>query len=283
MNNWIILTILYAIFIAFHESANKKAVEKNSVYEVLAIFSTAAFLLVALFTKDAFTISYNNLLLVIIKSVIVLCAWICGLKSIKQIEISIYGMINISTIIFATLLSYFFLNESISITTIIGMLIIIIGLVLVNKTTNKEENKKNKISAIILALLSSFFNSISAILDKVILLRVTSSQLQFWFLLFLMIFYWIILMIKKNKIDIKKLSKNYWIYISAICLVLGDRFLFLANENINSQVIIMTMLKRITVIVSIILGKYMFKEKEIIKKLLYSILIIIGIIIMTVL
>ena len=99
MNNWIILTILYAIFIAFHESANKKAVEKNSVYEVLAIFSTAAFLLVALFTKDAFTISYNNLLLVIIKSVIVLCAWICGLKSIKQIEISIYGMINISTII----------------------------------------------------------------------------------------------------------------------------------------------------------------------------------------
>ena len=153
------------------------------------------------------------LLLVIIKSVIVLCAWICGLKSIKQIEISIYGMINISTIIFATLLSYFFLNESISITTIIGMLIIITGLVLVNKTTNKEENKKNKISAIILALLSSFFNSISAILDKVILLRVTSSQLQFWFLLFLMIFYWIILMIKNNKIDIKKLSKNYWIYI----------------------------------------------------------------------
>ena len=44
MNNWILLTILYAIFVAIFESAKKKAVEKNSIYEVLANFSLIAFL-----------------------------------------------------------------------------------------------------------------------------------------------------------------------------------------------------------------------------------------------
>ena len=39
----------------------------------------------------------------------------------------------------------------------------------------------------------------------------------------------------------------------------------------------MTMIKRLSVIISIILGKILFKEKDIIKKLLYSILIILGI------
>ena len=42
----------------------------------------------------------------------------------------------------------------------------------------------------------------------------------------------------------------------------------------------MTVLKQVSVIVAIILGKIAYKEKNIIKKLLYACLIILGIIIM---
>ena len=58
---------------------------------------------------------------------------------------------------------------------------------------------------------------------------------------------------------------------------MGDRFLFKANEDLDSQVIVMTMLKQLSVIISILLGKIVFEEKVIIKKLLYSLLIIGGI------
>ena len=108
-------------------------------------------------------------------------------------------------------------------------------------------------------------------------LWITSGQLQFWFLLFLTIYYWIILIIKKEKISFKIIQNNYWIPIASITLVAGDRFLFKANENTNSIVIIMTMLKQLSVIISIILGKILFKEKGITKKLFYSLLIISGI------
>ena len=76
------------------------------------------------------------------------------------------------------------------------------------------------------------------------------------------------------------IKKNYWIPLAAIFLVLSDRFLFLAKENLDSSIIIITVLKQLSVIVTIILGKLLFKEKHIIIKLLYSLLIILGVIIM---
>ena len=277
MNNWILFTILYALFVAFFESAKKKAVERNSIYEVLANFSLIAFLLTFFITKDAFKIDYSYLPLIFFKASIIVIAWILGVKVLEKMQISLYSMIKISRIIFSVLLSYLCLGEKITFITLIGMSIIILGLIFVNKTVNKEERKEKSIKLVILLLISCLLNSISAIIDKKILLHITSGQLQFWFLLFLTMYYWVILLMKKEKINYKEIKKNYWIPVAAIALVVGDRFLFIANENVDSQVIIMTMLKQLSVIISIILGKIIFKEKEITKKLLYSMLIIGGI------
>lgn len=277
MDNWILFTILYAFFVAFFESAKKKAIERNSVYEVLANFSLIAFILTFFITKDAFEIDYSYLPVIFFKASIIVIAWILGVKVLEKMQISLYSMIRISRIIFSVLLSSVFLGEQITFITLIGMSIVISGLILVNRTVNKGESKDQPIKLIGLLLISCLLNSISAIIDKKVLLHITSGQLQFWFILFLTIYYWIILIIKKEKINFKEIRKNYWIPIAAVALVVGDRFLFKANENVDSKVIIMTMLKQLSVIISIILGKIVFKEKDIIKKLLYSLLIIVGI------
>ncbi len=66
----------------------------------------------------------------------------------------------------------------------------------------------------------------------------------------------------------------------SICLVVSDRLLFIVNANSSSQVIIMTILKQLSIVISIIMGKIIFKEKDIFKKLLWSIFIIMGVAIM---
>ena len=43
MPNWVIFTIIYAVCTGFFQCAKKKAMEKNSIYEVLAYFSLTAF------------------------------------------------------------------------------------------------------------------------------------------------------------------------------------------------------------------------------------------------
>lgn len=279
MNNWILLTILYAVLVSFSELFKKKATKINSIYEVLTVFTTLSFLLTFFTTKDALSINYNFLPIIFIKSSIVVVAWILGLKALDGLQLSIYGMVKISRIIFSIILSWIFLKERITITTLIGSSIIIIGLVLVNITTDKNKDKKNSFRLILIFLISCLCSSASAIIDKKVLLYVSSSQLQFWFLLFLTIYYWIILFFKNRKINIKNLKMNYWLPIVSISTVVADRLLFIANENQSSQVIIMSLLKQLSVPTSIILGMIFLKEKDTVKKILYSILIISGVII----
>ena len=277
MNNWILLIILYAFFVSFEEVLKKKATKINSVYEVLTCFTTIALFLTFIITNNVFDINYHFLPIIFLKSTVIVIAWILGLKALEGLQLSTYGVIKTSRIVFCIILSYIFLNEKMNSVTIFGILIIILGLILVSTTANNDSNKKNSFKLILLFLISCLCSSISEIMDKKILMHISIGQLQFWFLLFLTFYYWIIIWIKGEKVNYKILKNNPWIILIAICLVIGDRFLFLANKINSSQVIIMTIIKQLSVIISIILGKIIFKEENIIKKLLYALLILFGI------
>lgn len=278
MQNWMTYTLIYAIFNGFFQCAKKKSIEKNSIDEVLALFSTIALILAALTSKNIFDIEVIPLIIVFSKSIVIVIAWILSLYAMQKMPISLYSVINLSRMVFSIIMSVIFLGEKLTITIIIGTIIIILGLILVNRLSSEKSKKETSLKAILILLVSCLLNSISAIIDKQILKSITPMQLQFWFLFFLTISYWAILLFKTKKINFVDLKKNYWIFIAAICLIVSDRFLFRANEIPESKVSIMTLIKQITAIEGIILGKIFFDEKNIIKKLLCSLLIIIGIV-----
>ena len=197
----------------------------------------------------------------------------------KKMTISLYSVINLSVIVFSIIMSVIFLGEQLTTLLIVGTIIIIIGLILVNEVSIVKSKKEADLKTILILLASCLLSSISAIIDKQILKYINPIKLQFWFLFFLAISYWCIILFKNRKINLKKAKGNYWILIAAICLIVGDRFLFKANEIPESKVSIMTLIKQFSAIEGIILGKIFFDERNIIKKLLCSLLIISGIVI----
>ena len=280
MKLWIIYIIIYAILNGLYRSAKKLAITKNNtIYEVLAYITLISLILVIPISKDIFSINIFNLLIILVKAIIVAITWLLGIYSISNLDLSLYGILTLSRIIFTTILSIIILGEALTLNTIIGMFLVIAGLYLTNKTTSHNTNKKPSKKALTATTLFCLFGSISAIIEKRLLLHITSSQLQFWSLLFITIIYFIIIFIKQRKINHQAIYKNYYLILSSIFLVVGDKFLYLANEIPDSSVIIMTLLKQLSTVITIILGKIIFKEKNIIKKLLFSLLIIIGIII----
>jgi len=279
MENWYFLTIIYAIFVGLFQCTQKKAAEKSSIYEVLAGFSLIAFVLTAFTSKDVFQIEFISFALILLKSLVIIISWLLAMYALSKMPISLYSVISLSKIIFSIILSIIFLGEKLTSKIIIGMIIVIIGLILVNQNSNKKESKETSLKVFVLLLISCLLSSISSIIDKKVLESVTSSQLQFWFLALLTIGYWLIILIRNEKINFKKMKNNYWILITAICLALGDRILFIVNKIPESQVSLIIIIKQLSVIENIIIGKLLFKEKNIIKKLLYSILIIFGVIV----
>ena len=106
---------------------------------------------------------------------------------------------------------------------------------------------------------------------------ISSSELQFWYMLFIVLYYTIYVLIKREKISIS-VVKNKWVWILAVMFVIGDKALFIANANPESKITMMTLIKQSACIVTIIGGRFIFKEKGIGYKLLCASIVILGIV-----
>ena len=275
---WILLVLLYGLLKGGREIVKKKSLEKNSVIEVLIIYTLLSFVFVLPGAKSAWGVQVKFLLPIAFKSFIIFTAWILSFKAIKQMPVSLYGVIDLSRVLFATLLGIVVLKEQMSITQIIGLVLVCVGLVLCERRKNlKDEKVSPKI--VRYTMLSCLFNAISGVMDKILTKDVTSTQLQFWYMLFLVLYYIICIIVTKEKVRFVSALKNYWIWILAIMFVIGDKALFVANRMPESRVTVMTLVKQSCCIVTILAGKFIFKEKNIRYKLICALIIIAGIVV----
>lgn len=273
---WIILVLFYGVSKGIRDTMKKLALNKSSLIEVLFLHALLAFLLVAPTSGNVFDIPWQFYILILFKSLFVFFAWIFSYKSICKMPISSYGLIDVSGVVFSTLIGVCVLGEKLVFKNIAGLFLVILGLYLVNFT--KRTNSESQPKYILLALAGCLFNAVSGTLDKIYTQYVTPGQLQFWFMFYMVLMYIVYIVIKKEKISFKSGFKNHWIIIMSVLFVVSDRVLFIANSDPQSKVTVMTLLKQSCVIVSIILGRIIFKEKNILYKFLCSILIILGIV-----
>lgn len=278
---WVWLVLLYGIIKGLREIVKKKSMEKNTVLEVLFVYTLLSFLIVAPGAPRAGGLGYKTLLVIAFKSFVIFVAWILSFKAIKKMPISLYGLIDLSRVIFSILMGVIFLGEVMSFWQIVGLALVCTGLFLcrVQKGTNGEAPEKADTKMVCFALMSCFLNGVSGTMDKVLMRSVTSTQLQFWYMLFLLLFYALYLLFSKTRIRLGNALKNYWIWILSILFVIGDKALFIANQSGDSRVTIMTLLKQAGCIVTILAGKFLYKEKNITYKLFCAAVIITGMVV----
>ncbi|MCQ2519148.1 MAG: DMT family transporter [Lachnospiraceae bacterium] len=140
-------------------------------------------------------------------------------------------------------------------------------------------DKKETTSGLIvfLAFASAFLNGISGIMDKILTRTMSSAQLQFWYMLFMLVYYGIYVLITKTKIHWKKLLTNPYVWVISVLFIIADRCLFIANADPASRVTVMTLIKQVCVVVTIIGGRIIYKEKDTLYKLFCALVVVIGI------
>ena len=279
---WMFLVLVYGVLKGTREIAKKKALQKNTVLEVLVFYTLLSFLMVLPDAPNAVNIEPAFLIPVAFKSFIIFVAWICSFKAIKKLPISIVGILDLSRVLFATLLGYMVLKEEATLPQIIGLILVCTGLLCLKggkKTQGTGEKEQVKTKYVVIVMISCILNAVSGLMDKILMKDLTSAQLQFWYMLFLVAFYLIYVVITKTKIDVKSLVKNYWVWALSLMFVIADRCLFIANGMPESKVTIMTLIKQSGCIVTILGGKFIFHEKNITYKLFCATIIIAGIVV----
>ncbi|MBO5208936.1 MAG: EamA family transporter [Lachnospiraceae bacterium] len=281
---WMWLVLLYGVFKGFREIVKKKALEKNSTIEVLFMYTLLAFLMVVPDAKHAFGMELKYYFYIALKSFVIFLAWMFSFKAIKKMPISLYGVLDLSRVLFATLLGVAVLQEVLGTCQIIGLALVSLGLLLLKykpgaltgKRTEGEETVDIKL--VVMAFASCLLNAVSGLLDKLLMKDINSSQLQFWYMLFLVLIYLTFILVTRTPVRMGSVLKNYWIWILSILFVIADRALFVANGMADSRVTVMTLIKQSGCIVTILAGRFLFHEKNTGHKLVCAAIMIAGIV-----
>ncbi len=291
---WMLLVLLYGVLKGAREILKKKALEKNTVMEVLFFYTLFGFILVSPDAPNAMGLPVKYYFFIAIKSFVIFLAWICSFKAIKKMPISIYGILDLSRVLFATMLGVFVLGETLGFFQTIGLLLVSGGLLLLKyrppfirrllcrqQADAKDAGKTKEevpVRYVVFAFASCMLNAVSGLLDKILMKDVSSSQLQFWYMLFLVSFYGLYILVSRTKIRWQA-CKSGWIWLLSILFIIADRALFVANADSASKVTVMTLIKQSGCIVTILAGKFIFKEKNIGYKLFCAGVIIAGIVV----
>lgn len=292
---WMYLVLLYGVFKGLREICKKKALEISTPLEVLLVYSLISFVMVIPDIGNAWGLAPIYYLWIALKSFFVWLAWICSFKAIKQLPISLYGVLDLSRVLFATLLAMTVLGERLGGFQIAGLILVALGLLalkynpleLFKSKKAKESETKLPLDAkqkrmfafnVFLAFSSCALNALSGLMDKILMKDINSSQLQFWYMLFLVLFYFIYAAIAHKNVHVVKTLKNKWVWLLSILFVIADRALFIANADPDSRITVMTLIKQSGCIVTILAGKFIFKEKKTAHKFFCAGVIIIGIV-----
>ena len=279
---WILFVLFYGIMKGGRDIIKKIALNKNTFIEVLIAHTAISLLMVVPTAGDALKMDSRFYIYIAIKSFLIFIAWICSFNAIKKLPVSIVGLLDMSRVLFATLLGVVVLGEVMKNTQYIGLALVCLGLLLLKKISSVSADSKNhediRTVYVLIALLSCILNAISGLMDKILMKDVSSSQLQFWYMTFMLIYYLIFALCTRAKISLS-VFKNGWIWLLSLMFVLADKALFIANADPSSRLTVMTLIKQSCCLVTIIGGKLVFKEKNILKKLMCAAVIITGIMI----
>lgn len=305
---WMLLVLFYGVLKGIREIVKKMALKKSSVIEVLFFYTFLAFLFVLPQAKDAGGLPPKAFIGIAAKAFCVFLAWIFSFRAIRKMPLSLYGVLDLSRVLFATLLGVIVMGETLGTMQTFGLLFVSMGLLLLKYkppflhklfSRNNEEEKNDSQSGttgamsgtsievqsekvkpiyIVFAFFSCFMNALSGLLDKILMQDMTSSQLQFWYMLFLVAYYGIYMLVTHTRLS-RDVWKNGWIWLLSILFVMADKALFIANGMADSRITIMTLLKQSGCVVAILAGKLVFKEKNIGYKLFCACVIVLGIVI----
>lgn len=282
---WIPLVLLYGVLKGVREIVKKKALEKNSTIEVLFMYTFLSFIIVLPTAKTAMGMEPKFYFYVALKSFVIFMAWMFSFKAIKRMPISLYGVLDLSRVLFATLLGVIVLQEVLSIHQMIGLLFVSTGLIMLKYRPRSMREAADtvrqsvEVRYVVMAFVSCMFNAVSGLLDKLLMREINSAQLQFWYMLFLMLMYLLFILITRTPVKVASVMCNKWVWLLSVLFVIADRALFIANGMSGSRITVMTLLKQSGCVVTILAGRYLFKEKNTTHKMVCALIIIAGIVI----
>lgn len=274
--NWVIATLLSALFLGLYDLCTKHAVRANAVTPVL-FFSTLTgalvwtTLLLVQFFHPGFlppslvtdTLTVHQHLQLLLKSSIVAASWIGTYYALKHLPLSLGAPIRATSPLFTLVGAVLILGERPTFLEFVGILTTLasfFGLSVAGAREGIHFHRNKWIWSLIVGVL---FGAISSLYDKYLFTTLNFSvpTVQCWFSIYLVALFapfalgWKLRLWPRNEF-----SWRWSIPFIALALLVADYFYFSALKDPGGLVAIVMSLRRASTLVAFAGGLYFFHE-----------------------
>lgn len=275
--SYVVYTIISALFLAMYDLFKKISVkDKKEIYEILFFYTLIAFLCSFIFFDKIFDLKSINVFFILLKAIVISLSWFFTMKAMSRLQLSIVVPFSLLGTISTTILAFIFFDEKIGIAQIGGILIILLGLFLLSRLCRKTEKNENDCKCLILLTIAALLSSISAIVDRHLLNDIDRGSVLFWFFFFLSVIYLFICLVRNKKISFINLKSNLWVVGIGLSIFLSDLFYYMAVSKETATLSIISIIRKLSVFIGVVLGAIFLKEDNLIKKLFILILMFMG-------
>lgn len=272
---WIVFALLSALFSGLTTICAKKGVKNVDSILASSIRTTVvlliSFLIVILFSSFD-KVNFKTITFLILSGVSTTLLWLNYFKALDLGNVNEVTPVDKTSIVLTLILSCIFLNEKITVIKIISSILIISGAFLM---VNKEEHSNNK-RWIKYAILTAIFTSVSAIISKIGLRDIEPNLGNLYRTIFVFIFMWLIVLLKKKQKHIKTINKKSWLYLILSGITTSLSWIYYFNALKEGEASIVFPIEKLSVVVSIGLSYILLKERMTKKSIIGLILIVAG-------
>lgn len=287
---WIIFAMLSAMLLGVYDIFKKKSVTGNNVLTVLFLNTLFGALLLSPIALHDIVAGYFGLggdisghLKILLKSFIVLSAWILGYFGIKHLPLTITGTISATRPILVLIGALLIYGETLNGMQWIGVSMGFVSLFFISRIGSKEGFSVRSNKWIWLCLGSTVMGAISGLYDKYLLQQFEPLEVQSWYAIYqFAIMGATIFILKKGKHDTTPFVWRWSIPCIAIFLTVADLAYFYALSLDGVMISIVSMIRRGSVIVPFLYGVVILKEKNVKLKVIDLTILLIGLVLLVI-
>jgi len=269
---WLPLILLSAIGLGFYDLCKKHAVRDNPIMPVLFLTTFCGSLFFVAGTVAAGQLGAvldcppRYWFLIFAKSLLVAASWNCVYYAMRELPISIVAPIRATAPLWTFLGSLFLFHEIPTVWQGVAMLVIFAGYYLFSVIGKQEGISFLRHRGAHMVLLGTLLGSVSALYDKYLLGTVGMPRvlMQFHFSVDLVAILGVAWLVRAC---LRKSSRTFtwrWsIPLTGILLIAADWLYFYALSQPDTQISILSLLRRCSCVVTFALGSVYFRDKNV--------------------
>ena len=281
---WILFAFLSATLLGFYDVFKKQSLRGNAVLTILllnCLFSSIIFLPMIWYAPFG---GWEVQKYIVLKAFIVLSSWICGYYAMKHLPITIVGPVNATRPMLVLIGALLIFGEKLNLFQWAGVLLAISSFLLIKKGGKKEgiDFFRNRWSLCLIA--AAILGAASGLYDKFLLSspaegglglnRLTvQSYFNFYQLAIMLVVVWLE---RRTGAQDAPLQWRWTIPLISIFICAADLAYFYCLSMDDAMISIVSMVRRGSVIISFMMGAFLFHETNLKSKAIDLALILIG-------